>query len=319
MNLTGLFLGLLDTHEESVEGQSHNISSEGQHHQVDFDILQSHDETAEGALLLRVDISLTNILQDTELSHQKLLLSEATGVSGQVGQDKRRGDGNSHGNGTLDPEEPAPGGVTQNTIHVGQHTCGDKGGEGVGDEVTAEQDGVPGGELAAGVPLGENEKSAGQEGSLDEAQQETDSHHVSEVTCQSRAGRDQTPKSHRDGDVDRRPLDAVDEHVRGNLHQNVANIQNTETGRVLSIREIEVLLQTLQTSRRNVVAVKIVHDIDQHEQTAPSIQLTLEALLNDDSTSRIDVRHNIPLFGHMLEIFDALLLNLNLDAVVVVS
>jgi hypothetical protein len=220
----GILVGQLGTYEESVEGQSHNIGGKSQHHQVDLEILQSHDETAEGTLFLGVGISLADILQDTKLCHEELLLSEPAGIRGQIGQDKGRRNGNGHGNGTLDPKEPAPRGVAQDALHVGEHTRGNERGEGVGDEVTAEQDGIPGGQLSAGVPLGEDEQGTGQESSFDEAQQEPDRHHVAKVACQSRAGRDQTPEGHRNGDVDGGPLNTVDEHVRRNLHQNVSNV-----------------------------------------------------------------------------------------------
>lgn len=209
--------------------------------------------------------------------------------------------------------------MAQDTVHVGQHTRSDKRRESIGDQVTAEQNGVPGGQLPAGVPLGEDEQGTGQESGLDEAQQEADSHHVAKVASQSGAGRDQTPESHRNGDVDGRPLDAVDEHVRRHLHQNVSHIQNTQTSRVLCVGELEVLLQSLQTGRRDVVTIQIVHDVDEHEQTAPSIQLALEALLDNGPTSRVDVRHWSPQLGHIFEVFDALLLDLNLEAVVVGS
>lgn len=145
--------GLGEGREEGVEGKTDDVGGEGQHHDVDLDVLDSHDETVERAHVVRVGVSLTDILSHAQLSDVELLLGEATRVSGQVGKDEGGGDGDTHSDGTLDPEEPAPGSVSEDALHVGEDTGADEGGEGVGDEVTAEEDGVAGGELAAGVPL----------------------------------------------------------------------------------------------------------------------------------------------------------------------
>lgn len=43
--------------------------------------------------------------------------------------------------------------MSQNSLHVGQHAGAHERGEGVRDDVTAEQNGVPHGQLSAGVPF----------------------------------------------------------------------------------------------------------------------------------------------------------------------
>lgn len=227
------------TYEESIEGQTDDVGSECQHHEVDLKVLESHHKTVGRALTL-VGISLTDILKDTQLSNETLLLGETTGVGGEIGQDESSRDSNGHGNGTFDPEEPSPSRVAQNTLHVGQHTGGNKRGEGIGDQVTTEQDGVPGGQLLAGVPLGQDKKSTRQESSLDETQQETNGHHVAELLCVSGQSGNKTPEGHGAGNVERGSLNAVDEHVGGHLHQNVSNVEDAQTGGVLGIGEVQV-------------------------------------------------------------------------------
>lgn len=102
------------------------------------------------------------------------------------------------------------------------------------------------------------------------------------------------------------------------MHQNISDVQNTQTCRILVVGEVEVRLQTLQTGRRDVVAVEVIHDVDQNEQTASSIKLALQALLDDDPTSWIDVRKHILLFSHVLEVHGSLFLELG-ESIIVVS
>ena len=46
------------------------------------------------------------------------------------------------------------------------------------------------------------------------------------------------------------------------LHQNVSDIENTQASGVLCVAELQVLLQTSQSSCSHVVAVQVVHDVD---------------------------------------------------------
>jgi hypothetical protein len=79
-------------------------------------------------------------------------------------------------------------------------------------------------------------------------------------------------------------LDLVDEHVGGDLHKDVTNIEDTETCGILIIVQLKVILQALEASSRNVVSIEIVHDVNQNEESATSIELEFETLL-DSSTS----------------------------------
>ena len=276
-----------ETHEESVEGQAHNVGNESEHHDVDLDILESHHQTTECSQLITVGIRLTDILQHAQLSDLALFLGETTGVVRKIRQDEASQNGEEHRHRALNPEQPAPGGVTEGSLHVGEHTGTDESGEGIGDQVSAEQDGIAGGQLAASVPLGENEEGTGEESGLDETQQESDGNHVAEVLGVAGQGGDDTPQQHGNGDVDGGPRDAVDEHVGRHLHDDVADIQDTQTGRVFRVGEGQILLQTLETGSGHVVAVEVVHDVDEHEQTAAGIQLPLQLLLDDHTACRV--------------------------------
>lgn len=68
--------------------------------------------------------------------------------------------------------------------------------------------------------------------------------------------------------------------VGRNLHQNVTDVQNGQTCRILCVVDAEILLQTTKTRSSDVVAVEVVHDVDQHEQRASRIKLALQLLLN---------------------------------------
>ena len=128
----------------------------------------------------------------------------------------------------LTEEQPPPGGMAEDPLHVGQHAGTHKGGEGIGDEVAAKQEGVPGGQLAPGVPLGEDEEGAGKEGRLDKAEEEADNDHAGKVVHDPREGRDQSPQHHRAPNVEGRPRHQVDGHIGRDLHEDVAHIQDRE-------------------------------------------------------------------------------------------
>lgn len=260
-----------------------------------------------------VGIGLTHVLDDTQLRNETFVLGEAAGVGGQIRQDEAGGDGDSDGGSTFNPEKPTPGSMAKGALHVGQDAGGDQGGEGVGDEVATEQDGVPGGQLAARVPLGQNQQRSRQEGSLDKAQQEPDDDHVLEVLGVSGQRGDETPQGHGNGNVQGRARDAVDDHVGGHLHENVSDVQDTQTGGELGVGEAEVLLQTLETGGGDIVAVEIVHDVDQHEDAASQIELPLQTLLGGGTTGRVHLRQDGLLDGDMLEVLRLHLVHVGLD------
>ncbi|KAI6760449.1 hypothetical protein HG530_009309 [Fusarium avenaceum] len=275
------------TYEESVERKTNDIGSKGEHHDVDLDILDRELETVKDALLGRILICLSDILDHAQLRNLSLLLGEASRVVRQVGQDEGGRNGNSHGDGALDPEQPSPGRVAKNTLHVGQHARADKRGEGVGDQVAAEQNGVSLGQLPARVPLRQDEERTRQEGSLDEAQEESDADHAGKVVYAAGQGRDEAPEEHGGGDVQRGPLDAVDEHVGGHLHEDVADVEDAQAGGVLVVAEVEVLLEALEAGGGHVVAVEVVHDVDEHEEGASRVELALHALLDGLAVLRV--------------------------------
>lgn len=74
------------------------------------------------------------------------------------------------------------------------------------------------------------------------------------------------------------------------LHENVSDIKDTQTCGILCIAELQILLQTLQSCSSHVVAIEIVHDIDQDEQRASCVEFSLHRFLDDFATLRIHWR-----------------------------
>lgn len=268
------------TYEKSVKRQPQNVGGQREHHEPHATVLHGKDQPPGDALVLGVGVGLAHVLDHAQLGNVALLVGEAAGVVGQVGQDDEGGEGDEHGDGALDPEEPAPGGVAEGALHVGQDAGGDEGGEGVGDEVAAKEDGVAGGELAARVPLGQNEQGARQKGGLDEAEAEAHDDHAGEAADDARQGRDEAPDEHDAAQVQRGAGDAVHEHVRGDLHEDVADVEDAQARLVLGVGEAEVGLQALEAGGGDVVAVEVVHDVDGDEEGAAGVELALEAPLD---------------------------------------
>lgn len=107
--------------------------------------------------------------------------------------------------------------MAKRALHVSEDCCANQTGECVGDQVSAEEDGVAEREFAARVPLRENEKCTGQKGGLNESNEESDSDHSGEVGGVARKCGDHAPEQHDEGDVEGWSGDAVDNHVGGNL------------------------------------------------------------------------------------------------------
>lgn len=140
-------------YKEGIEGESNDISRKGDAHDIDLDIRDGHLESGEDSLSGGILVDLTDILKHAELSDLELLGSKATRVGWEIGQDENGGDGEEHGDCTLDPKQPPPRSVSQNALHVRQHTSADEGGKGIRDKVAAEENGVPRCELPSRVPL----------------------------------------------------------------------------------------------------------------------------------------------------------------------
>jgi hypothetical protein len=143
-------------HEVCVERQPDNVDGEDEHHDIDLDVFQCHPQTTVCAQVFGVNIGNAHIFGHAQLGDFEFFLGEASSVVRKVGEDESGGNSNSHRSGALDPEKPLPGRVSKNSIHVAEHSCCDEGREGVGDEVAAEKDGVPLGELTTCVPFRED-------------------------------------------------------------------------------------------------------------------------------------------------------------------
>lgn len=159
----------MKTHKEGVETQTGGVGSESQHHQVDLPVFDDHDQAVKDPHIGRVAIGFTDIFGHAQLGDQEFLLGEPAAVGRQVGKNESRQDGDEHGGGTFDIEQPPPGPVTQHAVHVGQDASTDERRKGVRDEIAAEENGVALGQLTTGVPLAENQERSGQEGGFDEA------------------------------------------------------------------------------------------------------------------------------------------------------
>lgn len=85
-------------------------------------------------------------------------------------------------------------------------------------------------------------------------------------------------------------MKGVDEYVGGHLHQDIADIENAQTGGILAVIHVQILLEPLETSRTDVVPIEVVHNVDENEDAAASIQLELHSLLNPRASLRVGQR-----------------------------
>jgi len=193
--------------------------------------------------------------------------------------------------------------MTQSALHVGQDCGSNQSRESIGDKVTAEKYSIPLGEFTTSVPLGLDQQSSRQERSLDKTEKETNEDHASEVLDDSSQGRDHAPGEHGATDVVGGSGDAVDDGVGGDLHKNVSHVQNAQTGGILGVVEVKIGLQTLQTSRGDVVSVEVVHDVNGDKQGASSIQLAKHRFFDNLSS----------LWVHVTDMVEAKRLCLSLD------
>jgi hypothetical protein len=63
---------------------------------------------------------------------------------------------------------------------------------------------------------------------------------------------------------------------------DVSNVKDTQTSRILRIADIQILLDPAKTRSSNVVAVEVVHDVDQDKERASGVELALQRLLDLD-------------------------------------
>jgi hypothetical protein len=172
--------------EVGVEGQSGDDGDKTQHEHVESGRPESELKTVSDRLLVPIRVALSGVLVQTELSDIEFFLGEALGIVRHIGQHESGDDGDSHGKGTFDEEQPTPCGMSENAFHVVQDTGGDEGTEGVRDQVlsgvqamstgrptqnrlfvlmthSAEEDSVSQRNLLLGVPFTQHEQGSGQE------------------------------------------------------------------------------------------------------------------------------------------------------------
>jgi hypothetical protein len=78
----------LRTYEESIEAESNDISSQGEHQNIDLGVFEGHEQTVECTLLGGIDISLSDVFLHSHPGDQELLFGEALRVGWQVGKNE---------------------------------------------------------------------------------------------------------------------------------------------------------------------------------------------------------------------------------------
>lgn len=112
----------------------------------------------------------------------------------------------------------------------------------------------------------EEEETAGEISGFDETEEEAYSDKTSKALRCSRGCRYYTPYDHNRRQVECRFANLVEEEVAGHLHENISNEKDTQCRQILCPSQIELVLQSRQSSGSDIVAIKIVHQVhdDKH-------------------------------------------------------
>lgn len=149
----------------------------------------------------------------------------------------------------------------------------------VGQGAARVEPGDAAGELGARVPAGHEEDDAGEEGGLDEAQEEADYDEVSKLARGAVAGRHGAPEDGHAGKVERRPH-ARDNHVGRQLHEQVADEEDGRRQVEVGARHAEIGLERALPRLRQVGPVQEVEQVHEHEQRQqPPVHLAQQLLL----------------------------------------
>lgn len=110
-------------------------------------------------------------------------------------------------------------------------------------------------QLRLGVPLGQVEQHAREEGRLDHAEDEPARDDLSKTLDQRGQGRHGPPEHGEETQVERRAAHVVEQHVGRHLSEDVTNKEDGEPELVLRVAEIEVRLEALEPGCGIIVAV----------------------------------------------------------------
>lgn len=186
-----------------------------------------------------------------------LVWCEPLGVVWEVGKEEEANNSNDKGNHTLEDEEPAPASDASNIAKTVEDARGDETGESSSEDVASVEDSNAGGDLLTGVEHGEEVDSAGVVWGLSHAKEEAGEQETSEVLGQGGKSRNDGPQHHAAAHVSGRS-GAVEEHVGGNLAEEVTDEENRHTRLILCAGEVQVLFQVVQTCQCNGVTVKVI-------------------------------------------------------------
>jgi hypothetical protein len=189
-----------------------------------------------------------------------LLLGEPPGVVREVGEEEETKDGDDEGDDTLEDEKPLPSWDASDVAQSVEDTRGDETGESSGEDVTGVENGNARGDLLTVVEHWKQIHGTRVIWSLCHTKEEACEKKAFEVLSQGGQGRYDSPEHHARAHVAWRTR-AVQEHVGGDLAEEIAHEQDWHAGLILSAREIEVLFKIVETGKGDGVAVEIVEPV----------------------------------------------------------
>ena len=202
-----------------------------------------------------------------------LFLCEPPSVVGKVRKEEVPDDSDDKGNNTLEDEEPLPATKTSNITKSVENTSCYQTSEGGGENVTSVENSNTSGNFLAVVKHREKVDSAGVIWCLSNTQEETGKQEALKVLGQGSESRDDSPEHHAATHIARR-ASSVEEHVGGDLTQEITDEENGHTGLVFCAAEVEILLKIVKAGECNGISVKVVEPVHgpQHGHD-PTIEL----------------------------------------------
>jgi len=209
-------------------------------------------------------IRLVNVAEQTPLGKGTLLLAQPASGTRVVGQDEGGDTSEGDRDNALDDEEPAPAGNALGTVHVAEHSSADDAAEHVGQGVSRVEERHSARQLGAGVPGAHEEDGAGEEGGLDETEDEAHGDEITELAGCGVASRDGAPEGHGGGEVDGR-AHARDEEVGWQLHQEVGDEEDGRGQVEVGPGHAEVSLERALAGLGEVGTVEEVEQVHEDE------------------------------------------------------
>lgn len=229
---------------------------------------QPNNGVADGLLEARHDRGVSGVGGGVELhavvGEITLLRSEPLGGGGEVGEDEVSDHRDHEGHDALEDEEPLPAGDAAEAVHAVEDTGSDESGKSGSQDVSGVEDGNASGNLLSVVEDGEDVHGAGVEGGLSETEEETSEQEADEVLGEGGQSRDDGPEHHDETHVPRR-TSSGQEHVAGNLTEDVADEEDGNAGLVLGVGEVEVLLEVVQAGQGDGIAIYCWLGLRQHQ------------------------------------------------------